>query len=118
MPLFYEVRGSSNKEWDFFYSTVNLHARLMKSLQSYHVFLANHMNHIRRVTKFQFLLLGNIRKLGKHPWPAQYRWSPWQHVKIYSLFFYEYLYILTQYIYNQIKKVMFQSLELFPWKQV
>ena len=25
------LRGSSNKECDFFYSTVNLHARLMKS---------------------------------------------------------------------------------------
>ena len=34
-----------------------------------------------------------------------------------SLFFYEYLYILMQYIYNQKQKVMFQSLELFPWKQ-
>ena len=26
------IRGSSNKEWDFFYSAVNLHARLMKFL--------------------------------------------------------------------------------------
>ena len=26
-----ELRGSSNKEWDFFYSALNLHARLMKS---------------------------------------------------------------------------------------
>ena len=25
------LRGSSNKEWDFFYSAVNLHARVMKS---------------------------------------------------------------------------------------
>ena len=25
------IRGSSNKEYDFFYSTVNFHARLMKS---------------------------------------------------------------------------------------
>ena len=25
------IRGSSNKEWDFFYSAVNLHARVMKS---------------------------------------------------------------------------------------
>ena len=75
------------------------------------------MNHIRRVALFQFLLLGNIRRLGKHPWPAQYRWSPWQQVKIYSLFFYEYLYILMQYIFNQKQKVMVQSLELFPWKQ-
>ena len=24
------IRGSSNKEWDFFYGAVNLHARLMK----------------------------------------------------------------------------------------
>ena len=30
-----EIRGSSNKEWDFFYSAVNLHARLMK----YHTYL-------------------------------------------------------------------------------
>ena len=30
-----EVRGSSNKEWDFFYGAVNLHARLMK----YHTYL-------------------------------------------------------------------------------
>ena len=75
------------------------------------------MNHIRPVALFQFLLLGNIRRLGKHPWPAQYRWSPWQQVKIYSLFVYEYLYILMQYIFNQKQKVMVQSLELFPWKQ-
>ena len=75
------------------------------------------MNHIRRVTQFQLLLLGNIRRLGKHLWPAQYRWSPWQQVKIYSLFFYELLYILMQYIYNQKQKVLFQSLELFPWEQ-
>ena len=79
--------------------------------------MAIHMNNIRRVAPFQLLLLGNIRRLGKHPWPAQYRWSPWQQVKIYSLFFYEYLYILMQYIFNQKQKVMFQSLELFPWKQ-
>ena len=25
-----QERGSSNKEWDFFYGAVNLHARLMK----------------------------------------------------------------------------------------
>ena len=75
------------------------------------------MNHIRRVTQFQLLLLGNIRRLGKHPWLAQYRWLPWQQIKIYSLFFYEYLYILMQSIYNQKQKVMFQSLELFSWKQ-
>ena len=29
------LRGSSNKEWDFFYGAVNLHARLMK----YHTYL-------------------------------------------------------------------------------
>ena len=64
-------------------------------------FLAIHMSHIRRVTQFQFLLLGNIRRLGKHPWTAQYRWSPWQQIKMYSLFFYEYLYIPMQSIFNQ-----------------
>ena len=32
-PCYYpSIRGSSNKEWDFFYSAVNLHARLMKFL--------------------------------------------------------------------------------------
>ena len=36
---------------------------------------------------------------------------------MYSLFFYEFLYLLIQYVYNQKGKVMFQSLELFPWKQ-
>ena len=29
------IRGSSNKEWDFFYGAANLHARLMK----YHIYL-------------------------------------------------------------------------------
>ena len=29
------IRGSSNKEWDFFYGAVNLHAKLMK----YHTYL-------------------------------------------------------------------------------
>ena len=36
---------------------------------------------------------------------------------MYSLFFYEYLYMLMQSIFNQYQKVMFQSLELLPWKQ-
>ena len=77
-------------------------------------FLAIHMNHIRRVTQFQLLLLGNIRRLGKHPWLAQYRWSPWQQVKIYSLFFFEYLYILMQYIYNQKQKVIQRNTNKLP----
>ena len=36
---------------------------------------------------------------------------------MYSLFSYEYLYMLMQSIYNQKQKVMFQSLGLLPWKQ-
>ena len=80
-------------------------------------FLAIHMNHFRRITHFHLLLLGNIWRLGKHPWPPQYKWLLWQQIKIYSLFFCEYLYMPMQSIYNQKEKVMFQSLELLPWKQ-
>ena len=75
------------------------------------------MNHFRRITHFHLLLLGNIRRQGKHPWTPQYKWSPWQQIKIYSLFFYEYLYMPMQSIYNQKEKVIIQSIELLPWKQ-
>ena len=64
---------------------------LWNLVQSYHVFMAIHMYHIQRVEHFHLVLLGNIRRLGKHPWTARYRWSPWQQIKMYSLFFYEYL---------------------------
>ena len=73
--------------------------------------------HIRRVSQFQHLLLGNNRSLGKHAWTAQYRWLPWQQIKMYSLFFYYYLYMFMQSVYNQWVKVIFQSLGLLPWKQ-
>ena len=33
----YTLRGSSNKEWDFFHGAVNLHARLLK----YHTYLVH-----------------------------------------------------------------------------
>ena len=75
------------------------------------------MYNIRRVTKFQFLLLGNIRRLGEYAWTAHYRWLPWQHIKIYSLFFYLYLYMLMQSAYNQWEKAMLQSRQMLPWKQ-
>ena len=44
-------------------------------------------------------------------------WSPWQQIKMYSLFFYEYLYMFIQSVCNQKGKVMFQSFELLPLKQ-
>ena len=75
------------------------------------------MYHVQRVTHFHLLLLGNIRRLGNHPWQAQYWWSPWQQIEMYSLIFYECLYILIQSVYNQKGKVMLQSIELLPWKQ-
>ena len=69
------VRVSSNKERDFFSSTLNLHARLMKS-RTYLacLFLATHMYDFRHVTHFHLLLLGSIRRLGEHALTAKYRW--------------------------------------------
>ena len=57
------------------------------------------------------------KKTGQSPVTAHFRWSPWQQIKIYSLFFYLYLYMLMQSVYNQLGKVIFQSLQLLPWKQ-
>ena len=33
-------------------------------------------------------LLGNIRRLVEHAWTAHYRWTPWQQIEMYGLFFY------------------------------
>ena len=100
-----------------FYSAVNLHSRHIKSRSKLaHLFGYSSVPYSTRLL-FQLLLLGNIGRLGEHAWTAQFRLSPWQPIKMYSLFYYQYLYMLMQSVFNQKGKVMFQSLKLLPWKQ-
>ena len=73
--------GSTNKRWDFFFSTVNLHARLMKSRTNRECpFVSSFATHFRGNNKTSSVLLGNVRRLSKHAWAAQFRRLQWQHI--------------------------------------
>ena len=93
------------KDKTFFYSAMNLHARFMKSRSKLaFIFGYSHEPIFFYSTSYTvpaFVARDNIERLGKHTWTTQYRWSPWQHIKMNCLFLFEHLYILMQSIYNQ-----------------
>ena len=68
-------------------SIVNLHARLMKSRTKLaRLYGCSHVPFSMCYIVPTFVL-GNIRRLRKHAWTAQYKWSLWQHIKMYGLYF-------------------------------